>query len=108
VLGNDLGEMFRNQERNLEERGISIVYAVFERPIVRHFSRTIPNKTLLKDPELLQAFSEGSLMTTARISAVRRRLCERIGLENDASRDFQEAFLLLFTARCWEHSGMIK
>jgi hypothetical protein len=32
VLGNDLGEMFRNQERNLEERGISIVYAVFERP----------------------------------------------------------------------------
>jgi len=32
VLGDDLGEMFRNQVRNLEERRISIVQAVFERP----------------------------------------------------------------------------
>jgi SAM-dependent methyltransferase len=32
VLGDDLGEMFRNQVRNHEERRISIVQAVFERP----------------------------------------------------------------------------
>jgi sarcosine/dimethylglycine N-methyltransferase len=32
VLGDDLGEMFRNQVRNLEERRICIVQAVFERP----------------------------------------------------------------------------
>ena len=32
VLANDLGEMFRNQVRNLEERRICIVQAVFERP----------------------------------------------------------------------------
>jgi hypothetical protein len=32
VLGDDLGEMSRNQVRNPEERRISIVQAVFERP----------------------------------------------------------------------------
>jgi hypothetical protein len=32
VLGNDFGEMFRNQVRNLQERGISLAQAVFERP----------------------------------------------------------------------------
>jgi len=32
VLGDDLGEMFRNQVRNLEERRISIVQAVIKRP----------------------------------------------------------------------------
>lgn len=32
VLGNDLHEMLRNQVRNLEERRISVVQAVFERP----------------------------------------------------------------------------
>ena len=31
VLGDDFGEMFRNQVRNLQERRISIVQAVFER-----------------------------------------------------------------------------
>jgi hypothetical protein len=57
---------------------------------------------------LLQALFQGSLMTTSRISAVRLRLREQIGLENDASRGFQETFLLLFLAHCWGHSGMIK
>ena len=47
-------------------------------------------------------------MTTARISAVGRCLREQIGLENDASRGFQETFLLLFLAHCWGRSGMIK
>jgi hypothetical protein len=32
VLGDDLGEMFCNQVRNLEERRISIVQAVIKRP----------------------------------------------------------------------------
>jgi ubiquinone/menaquinone biosynthesis C-methylase UbiE len=32
VLGDDLGEMFRNQMRNLEERRISTIQAVFEPP----------------------------------------------------------------------------
>jgi len=32
VLGDDLGEMFRNQVCNLEERRISIVQAVIKRP----------------------------------------------------------------------------
>jgi hypothetical protein len=99
VLGETLSEMFRNQCPTSRNDGSPSTRPPANTPD-RPFSRTILNKTVFRDPELLQALPEGSLMTTARISAARRRFCEQIGLENDASRGFQEKFLLLFSARC--------
>jgi hypothetical protein len=99
VLGETLSEMFRNQCPTSRNDGSPSTRPPANTPD-RPFSRTILNKTVFRDPELLQALPEGSLMTTARIPAARRRFWEQIWLENDASCGFQEQFLLLFSARC--------